>query len=175
MKKEQVIQVEETGLVAVDENENEILINQPTFTGDDGSKYVQAMSGEKKIAYSSINQEALSFKEKAIFVNIISGDAELISDHIGETIMLKDIYLEIVDVIDTQTQELKKLPRQVLIDVKGKAFTCSSPVFANKLAQMVNNMGHPFDWEEPVPIKFKQVKSKNDSNKKMLTFDIDFK
>lgn len=163
-------------LVLVNENDMEVVaFEQPTFTGDDGSKYVQAMNGEKKIAYSSINQEALSFKEKAKFVNIISGDAELVSDHIGETILLKDIYLEIVDVADTVTGELKKLPRQVLIDADGNAFTCSSPVFANKLAQMVSNMGHPFSWEEPVPIKFKQVKSKGDSNKKMLTFDIDFK
>lgn len=163
------------GLVMVDENEKAIVIEQPTFTGDDGSKFVQAMNGDRKLAYSSINQEALSFKEKAKFVNMISGDALLVSDHIGETIMLKDIYLEIVDVIDTVSGELKKLPRQVLISEDGKAYTCSSPVFANKLAQMVNNMGHPFDWEESVPVKFKQVKSTKDANKKMLTFDIDFK
>lgn len=162
-------------LILVNEDEREVVEVEQVMVDDEGTKYVAAMNGEKKVAYSSINQAALSFKEKAKFVNLISGDAELISDHVNETILLKDIYMEIVDVTDTVTGELKKLPRQVLISEDGKAYTCSSPVFANKLAQMVNNMGHPWEWEESVPVKFKQVKSKKDGNKKMLTFDIDFK
>lgn len=153
---------ENKNLIPVNEDDNIKMEGALVITSDDGNQYIESMNGTKTISYCSVDQEKLSFKEKANFFNLISGDATPIKDcGVNTTIKLKDIYMEIVDVEDMVTKEPKKLPRQVLISDEGKAYTCSSPVFANKLAQLVQVAGHPFQWDEPIPIRFVKVKTKN--------------
>lgn len=164
-KKVENIVEESQELVKVDENE--VVISDPqvmNIMSDDGSEYVMALNGERKIAYSSIDKDKLSFEEKAKFFNLINADAKLISDHVNETIKLKDIYMEVVEVKDTTTGELKHLPRQVLIADDGQSYTCSSPTFLKKLAILVSELGQPKEWSVPVPITFKTVKTKQGYN-----------
>lgn len=177
MKKENIVEVEENGLVAVDENEKEIVQVQEVQTmsvfGDDGSEYVMALTGERKVQYSSIDKNKLSFEEKAKFFNLVNSEAKLIKDEINKTINLKDIYMEVVQVSDMATGEAKKLPRIVLISDKGESYTCSSPTFLNKLSQLINEMGQPMYWEKAIPITFKEVKT--NSGFRALVFETSFK
>ena len=175
-KKVENIVEESQELVKVDENDmvvsESVEVQNVHVVGDDGSQYIMAMNGERKVSYCSINQEELSFKEKAKFFNLINSEAEPIKDHVNESILLKDVYLEIVKVADMQTGEEKMLPRQVLIDNDGKAYTCSSPTFASKLASLCACAGRVDQWEEPIPIKFKEIKTTK--GHRALTFETAF-
>jgi hypothetical protein len=162
-------------IVKVDENDREIVDQEGTkiIVADDGSEYVMALQGERKMQYSSIDKTKLSFKEKAKFFNLVNGDAKLIKELVNTQINLKDIYMEVVTVEDVATHEPKKLPRIVLIDDKQLAYTCSSPTFLNKLAQLIADVGEPKDWESPIPIKFKTVKT--NAGFQALVFETMFK
>lgn len=166
---------EKNELIPVDENDMMLEVQETpqVLIGDDGSQYLMALNGERKMQYSSIDKEKLSFKEKAKFFNLVNGTAKIIKDHVNEQINLRDIYMEVVTVEDMLTKELKHLPRIVLIDDKGEAYTCSSPTFLNKLSQLIGEVGQPKDWESPIPIKFKNVKTKNGFN--ALVFETMFK
>ena len=163
MSKKNVEVVEEKDLIPVDEMGKDLEVAAPqvlNIVTDDGEQYVMALTGERKMQYSSIDKDKLSFEEKAKFFNLINGEAKNIADLVNTTINLKDIYMEVVTVEDMQTGEAKKLPRIVLIDDKGEAYTCSSPSFLNKLSQLVGELGQPSSWSRVVPITFKQVSTK---------------
>jgi uncharacterized FlaG/YvyC family protein len=175
------VKVEEQDLipVEVDENGKEIVsvaAEAPqvlNIVADDGEQYVMALTGERKMQYSSIDKDKLSFEEKAKFFNLINAEAKLINENIGLTINLKDIYMEVVTIEDMQTGEPKQLPRIVLIDDKKQSYTCSSPSFLNKLSQLIAQIGQPSSWSTAVPITFKEVKTK--AGFKALVFQTAFK
>lgn len=160
MKKNELEKTE--GLVMVGEDDTVLVNNETapviTMVTDDGQKYVTALNGARQVSYSSIDKSKMTFEEKAKYFNLINGEAKAIKDLVNTGINLKDIYMEVVTVVDLQTGEPKELPRIVLIDDKGEAYTCSSPTFLKKLAQLVAEVGQPSTWSTAIPIMFKNVR-----------------
>lgn len=142
--------------------------NSLALTGDNGESMLMNLTGARKISYSSIDESKLNESQKIDFINLINSKGINIGDAIGETILLKDVYVEMVEVSDMNTGELKTLPRIILISAEGKSYTCASIGIFKRLAQTFQSFGQPNTWKKPLKIKFKQETTR--SQNKVLTF-----
>lgn len=116
--------------------------------------------------FTSIKGETVDEK-KQLFKAMNEPDFR-ISDLINGEINMKDLYVQIVEVVDKETGELRKLPRTVIFDEKGQSYVASSYGIYNSITKIVQLFGLP-TWENPIPVKIKQVtKDKH----KMLTLDL---
>ena len=123
---------------------------------------------ENKSFYSSL--KANTPLERATLFNAISNPAHQTSDNIGETILVKDVIVEIIDITDDLTGETKQAPRVVLVDVGGQTYQSVSVGIYNSIARLIQIMGEP-TWEGGLPLKVRQILK--DSTKRVSTLEID--
>lgn len=94
-------------------------------------------------------------QEKKTLFNIQSGETERISDYINEIINLKDVYVQMIQIADSQTGELIDTCRIILIDNDKKGYACVSLGIYSSLKSLFALYGTPEHWEKPIKIKFK--------------------
>lgn len=99
--------------------------------------------------------------------NAINNPDERLADHINMTIPVKDVLIEIVELVQESSGELEKCPRIILIDDKGKTYQAVSIGIMNGLKKLFKLFGPP-TWETPVKLRVKQVTK---GEKKMLTLE----
>lgn len=116
--------------------------------------------------YCSIKAE--DFESKAIVYNAANNPQHKVSDHINQLILVKDVYAEVLELVNEETGELQKAPRVVLIDNDGEAYEAVSAGIFSALKKMMAIFGEP-TWEGGIPVRVKQQKVKRGS---MLTLDI---
>lgn len=121
----------------------------------------------KSQAYTSLGNE--SREEKSLLYKAMSNPDERLSDHINQTIMVKDVYMEMVDMVNEETGEVVTSPRIVLIDENNVSFQCVSFGVFNALKRIFQVFGEP-TWNEPIKMKVIQVQKKE---KKMLSLDVE--
>lgn len=127
-----------------------------------------AMSSEGSTAYTSLKPETMA--EKAALYNVMSNPEHKVGDFINKKIMLKDVYVESIEVADEDTGELIVVPRIVLIDDKGKSYQAVSKGVFSSLSRLIKVFGEP-TWEEPIPVVVRQINLKRGS---MLSLEVDF-
>ncbi len=121
-----------------------------------------------------------TLKEKALLFNAISNPQESVSDHINEVIRARDLYVEVIEIGDTDkdgapivddygVQKTVEVPRIIIIAQNGTTYQCVSKGIFNALPRLFSTFGEP-TWETPLPLKIKQVKV---SKGTMLTFEVD--
>jgi len=134
--------------------------------------------GTQAMTFCSFHPETI--KEKALLFNAISNPKEQVADHINETIRVRDLYVEVIEIGDTDkdgdpiidedgNQQLVEVPRIVVIAQDGTTYQCVSKGVFNALPRLFATFGEP-TWETPLPLKIKQVKVNKGS---MLTFEVD--
>ena len=121
----------------------------------------------KSQAYTSLGNETRD--EKALLYKAMSNPDERLSDHINQVIAVKDVYMEMVDMINEETGEIVTTPRIVLIDENNISFQCVSFGVFNALKRIFQVFGEP-TWEEPINMKVIQIQRKE---KKMLSLDVE--
>jgi hypothetical protein len=85
--------------------------------------------------------------------------------------MVKDVYVEVIDLTDEDTGESVQAPRIVLIDTEGKTYQAVSKGIFGSLAGLFKVFGEP-TWEEGLPLTVKQISlGKN----QMLKLEVDTK
>lgn len=108
--------------------------------------------------------------EKALYFNATSAPDYRLSDCINKQIIVKDIFIEMVELEKKDddgntTGELQLVPRVVLIDMNGKSYTAVSYGVYNAIKRLCMVYGMP-TWENGVPLTILQLtRGKN----KMLT------
>ncbi len=107
-------------------------------------------------------------EDKAKLFRIMNSPAKRISDCINETIVVKDVYCEKVQVINKETGAISTCPRVVLVDEKGIGYQCVSFGVFGSLKKLFQVYGVP-TWEPGIPVKVKQIT--RDKNK-ILTLTI---
>lgn len=117
--------------------------------------------------YCSIKNETKEDK-KRIF-NVMNAPDYRLSDCINKKISVKDVYIEIVDMVKQDTGEVTKTPRVVLIDKDDKSYQCVSYGVFNSLKKLMMIYGEP-SWNEPVDVVVKQVTR---GDRKILTLTIE--
>lgn len=127
-----------------------------------------SLSSENRGFYSSLSIQ--NFADKAKLYNAISNPGHQTSDMIGETILVTDIIVELIDVTDDLTGETKQAPRVVLIDKGGETYQSVSVGIYNSIKRLFQIIGQP-TWPEGVPLKVRQIQK--DSTRRVITLEVD--
>ena len=127
-----------------------------------------SLSSENRGFYSSLSIQ--NFADKAKLYNAISNPGHQTADMIGETILVTDIIVELIDVTDDLTGETKQAPRVVLIDKGGETYQSVSVGVYNSIKRLFQIIGQP-TWPEGVPLKVRQIQK--DSTRRVITLEVD--
>jgi len=117
-------------------------------------------------SFYSINPATTA--EKIKLYNAVNTPDQRLADHINETIEVKDVLVEIVQLVQEATGELVACPRIILIDNKGTSYQCVSIGIMSGLKRIFKLFGVP-TWEVPVKMKIKQITK---GKKQMLSLEI---
>ena len=107
-------------------------------------------------------------QEKATLFRIMNSPEKRISDCINQTILVKDVYCEVVQVTNKETGEVNTCPRVVLVDKDGIGYQSVSFGIYGSLKKLFQVYDVP-TWNEPVPIKVIQISREKN---KILTLTI---
>lgn len=140
-------------------NKAEVIKNEMDFAGE-------VVGGGKK-CYSSFSVETMEDKKK--IYNITNNPDKSLKDCIGETIELKDIYVESVECIG-EDGEVNVCPRSILIDTNNVSYGCVSTGIFHALKRIISIFGEP-TYPEGLKVKVKQISKK--ANRSVLTLLIE--
>ena len=149
---------ENTEIIAADE----VVINDLTSRTYD----IKELSQPESNAFCSIKEDSLEAKK--LVYNASNNPTHKIDDYINKEIALKDVFVEIIELVNENTGELEQAPRIVLIDDKGESYQCVSNGIFGSLKKLMAIFGEP-TWEEPIHVVVKQVKVKRGT---MLTLEV---
>lgn len=107
-------------------------------------------------------------EEKATLFRIMNSPEKRISDCINQTILVKDVYCEVVNVTNKETGEVNTCPRVVLVDKDGIGYQSVSFGIYGSLKKLFQVFGVP-TWNPCVPVKVIQVSREKN---KILTLTI---
>lgn len=124
------------------------------FKGED-KDFISDLRKSGEIEYCSVTAESQS--EKLALFNAIS-DPTPLNDMIGKKIVVKDIYMQVIEMTDDKTGEIQRGPAIVLISPEGEAYRCVSLGVYNDLTRIFNILGEPKDWEQPITFEVKNKK-----------------
>ena len=113
---------------------------------------------EKPTMYCSFSPE--SKEDKVKLYNAMNSPDNQIGDCIGVKIALKDVYLDVVEMLNETTGELEERCRVVLFDADGTTYGSVSSGIFSAVKKLFSAFGTPDMWDEPLDIMFKQVKLK---------------
>lgn len=106
--------------------------------------------------------------EKVKLYNAITNPEERLGDHINTAINVKDVLIEVIELVQEETGELQPVPRTILIAEDGTTYVAVSIGIFQAVKRVINLFGEP-TWKEPVEMKIKQI-TKGD--RKMLTLEL---
>lgn len=112
---------------------------------------------EEKNYYSSITP-ADAEGQKKLFNALDSCDLK-ISDQIGETIDLKDVYIE--KYIKDENGEKKEKIRTILFDKDGKSYVSTAFGIFKSVVRIFRIYGQPQDWAAPLKVTFSEQQLKD--------------
>lgn len=107
-------------------------------------------------------------EDKAKLFRIMNSPEKRLSDCINETIIVKDVYCEKVQVVNKETGAVSSCPRVVLVDKDGIGYQSVSFGVFGSLKKLFQVYGVP-TWEPGIPVKVKQIS--RDKNK-ILTLTV---
>lgn len=136
--------------------EENVSTNLAVVEGDsDFAMLLQDLDAPKAIAYCSFKPKTAE-EQKWLF-NVTNTPEERLKDHINETISVRDVYIEIVRLINQETGEFVMAPRIVLIDKNNIGYTCVSVGIFNVIKKLWSSAGDPSTWTAPIDLKVKQI------------------
>jgi len=153
-------------------NGNQVIEVQATEIVDATTQVAVAMGGnllEQQDLGSYYSVVATTKAEKIAVFNAINNPTDTISNNINKTIPVKDILIEMVELVSEETGEIDVAPRIIVIDEKGKTYSTVSFGMLGAFKRIINMFGEPSTWEEPLKCVVKQVSTKNGS---MLTVEL---
>lgn len=110
-------------------------------------------------AYCSMVIESVEDKVKAY--NAMSNAEESLSEHIGEEIPVRHIYVEAIQCENEQTGVKEVCPRIVLIAADGRTFQAVSKGVFGSLKRIFQMFGTPDTWDFSLVVRAKRVKTRN--------------
>lgn len=140
--------------------------NQIVIANQSKEEQMIAELNEQKLSYCSLNAETAD--EQMILFNAMNNPEHRLADHINETILVKDVFCEIVDCTNKETGVVNQAPRIVLIDENGEGYACVSLGIFSAVKKLMQVFGNP-TWETPLPLKVVQVTK---GTNKMLTLSV---
>lgn len=137
------------------------------MTMDGDSNFIAELNASEHIqAYCSMQPK--DDKEKALLYNAMNSPEFRLSDKIGETIALTDVFCEVVNCKNPDTGEFKKCPRIVLLDKDHKGYQCVSVGIFGAVKKLFQSFGLP-TWTTPINIKVRTITK---GTNKILTLEV---
>lgn len=128
---------------------------------------VEQMKTITGFAYSSL--EITDKATAAKFYNATSNPTHQLADCINKTVTVQDVYIEMLELTDSETGEVTTAPRTVLISPNGESYVAVSVGVYNSIRRLFNVFGTPHKWEEPIEIL---VKQKSKGTNQILLFEV---
>lgn len=94
---------------------------------------------------------------------------EPLRDHVGETVRVKDVIMQNVEIADEDTGEVTPGVRCVIVAENGDAYSATSKGIVNALHQVFSIMGEPQTWKKPIPMKVVEKSSRTNSMYRFLS------
>jgi hypothetical protein len=135
---------------------------------DRGEDLALNLTGERKSSYTSLGNE--TNEEKQVLYKAMSNPDKRLADCINTVIYAKDLFMEMVDMTNSETGEITSCPRIVIVDKDNVSYQSVSFGIYNALKRVISVFGAP-TWDEPIPLKVIQVTR---GEKKMLSLDVQF-
>lgn len=107
--------------------------------------------------------------ERVALFNAVSNPSAKLSSMIGKEINLINVYVEVVDITNTETGEVQKAPRIIFFDKSGASYSCVSKGVFGACKKLFSVFGTPEHWANPLPLEVKQLEK---GTKRILTFEI---
>jgi len=114
-------------------------------------------TGRAVSEYSSFIGDDFATK-KAVFGAI--SNAAPIAEHLGTVIALTDIIVQATEIEDDVTGEMVTVPRVIFVDKDGNAFAAISNGLVNSVRTLLQVLGQPSTWDEPLDIVVTEKKAK---------------
>lgn len=137
----------------------------PIMRADD-SRFIVDLTAKREDMFCSIKAETR--QEKALLFKAINNPDKRIADCINMTINAKDLFCEVVQVRNEDTEEVTSCPRIVIIDDTGVAYQSVSVGVYSGMKKLIQIYGTP-TWDEPLPLIIKQITK---GKRSLLTFDV---
>lgn len=117
------------------------------------------MQEASKQTYCSmlINNE----EDKKKLFNLLGNSDTRVSDNLDKTISLKDVVLQKFPKVDEETGELTYSVRVILVDKDGKTYASGSRGLYRSVLQLIQLVGEPNTWTNPIDIKVVETNIKN--------------
>lgn len=141
--------------------------NEVAHSGNRSMEAVAAMSAGASSIFSTI--QADTPEGKLATLEAVT-NAEPVGDHLGETILLRDVIVQATTLSDDEKGERDAL-RTILIADDGTAYAAVSDGLFKALQNIFSIMGHPNSWADPLPIQVVEVKGRR--GYKFFTVKID--
>lgn len=141
--------------------------NLATIHSDENNDFIAQLTNDKITAWSSLKTD--SPEEKAKFYNVMNNPEKRVAQMIGKVIKVKDVFVEIVELTNQETGEVKQCPRTVLIDEKGVGYQAVSIGVFSAIKKLFDVYGTPDRWESPLPLEVQQIQK---GTRNILTFKI---
>lgn len=109
-------------------------------------------------------------EDKVRFFNSVNSPQKRLRECVNMEIHLKDIYAERCEFINRESNEVTPGVRIVFIDADGVSYQAASKGVFTSTQKLLQIMGEPATWEEPVTVVPKQI-SKG-VNQNVLVFEI---
>lgn len=87
-------------------------------------------------------------------------DAEPVADHLNETFGLVHIVAQAIEITDTDTGVISPAVRTTLVTADGKSFAAVSDQLYRSVQGILNILGQPSEWTEPVNVQVVEKRSK---------------
>lgn len=110
---------------------------------------------EKGSTFCSVN--LLTDESKRMVFNATVDPDKRLSDMINQTIVLKDVYAESVEMTDNETGEINSGVRIILFDKDGVSYQTTSSGIFNAIGRIIALFGRP-TWEEGIAVTVKQIR-----------------
>lgn len=108
--------------------------------------------------YTSITPD--SDEKKEILYNAMTNPTHRLGEMVNQRIAVQDVFVERIDMVNSETGELVKTPRVILIDENGESYSCVSTGIFNALTKLSMIYGAP-PWNpalEVTPLVLKKEK-----------------
>ncbi len=122
-----------------------------TFTGGNGAaNAVQALADGKSTVFSTITGDDFAAKMKVL--NATTASLPL-AEILNKPIELVDIVVQVIEMADEASGEVRDVPRTILIAKDGTAYHAISNGVFRAVENILGILGKPHTWPAPVKIK----------------------
>jgi hypothetical protein len=114
--------------------------------------------------------DAKTMEGKAAVYNALN-DATPLRDVVGETLSVKDIIVQRVEV-ETDEGDVVEQPRTSLITSDGEAYSATSNGIFSAVKNILGIFGHPSTWESPLKVVVEEKATRRNAMYRYLTLSL---